>query len=112
MIQLGDCVEEREPRAHRPLGIIFMCLRVAEINEQAIAQVLGDVATEAGDCLGGGVMILPNDLAPVLRIELPGDGGRPNEVAEENGELPPLALRRRPYNRDATVAAEPLADLV
>ena len=41
-----------QPRAHRPLGIVLVRLRPAEVGQHAIAQVLGDVAVEAADDLG------------------------------------------------------------
>jgi hypothetical protein len=50
-------------------------MRVAEVDEQAVAQVLGDVAAEAGHGLGGGALVLRGDLPPVLGVELRGDGG-------------------------------------
>ncbi len=69
-----------------------MRVRIAEVDEQAVAQVLGDVAAEAGHGLGGGALVLGRDLPPVLGVELPGDGGGADEVAEEDGELPALTF--------------------
>src|SRR2546425_233514 len=111
-VRLSRRVDEGEPPAHRPLGVVLVRLRVAEVDEQAVAQVLGDVTAEAGDGLGGSALVLGRDLSPVLGVELPGHGSRADEVAEEDGELPPFALRRRPRERGPTVAAEPLAGLV
>jgi hypothetical protein len=70
------------------------------------------VAAEARDRRGGRVVVLRHHVAPLLGVELPGKGGRPHEVAEEDGELSPLALGRCPRERGATLAAEPLAGLV
>src|SRR5207245_2159195 len=112
VVQLSHRVEKGEPPAHRPLGVVLVRLGVAEVDEQAVAQVLRDMAAKAGHGLGGSALVLRGDLPPVLGVELPGDGGRADEVAEEDGELPPLALRRRPSERGPTVAAEPLAGLV
>ena len=41
-----------KPGAHRPLGVVLVRLRIAEIDEHAVAHVLGDEAVEAGDRLG------------------------------------------------------------
>jgi len=58
------------------------------------------------------VVILRDDFPPVFRIELACDGSRADEVAEKDGELPPLTLSRSPGKRGPTVSAEPFADLV
>ena len=46
-----------------------MRLRVAEINQHAVAHVLGDKAIEPGDDLGDGAVIGGDDLAQILGIE-------------------------------------------
>jgi hypothetical protein len=43
--------------------------RVAEIDEYAVAHVLGDKAIEPGDGLGDRAVIRGDDLAQILRIE-------------------------------------------
>ena len=43
---------QREPGPHRPLGVVLVRPRPAEIGEHAVAHVLGDVALEAVDHLG------------------------------------------------------------
>jgi hypothetical protein len=70
------------------------------------------VAAEAGHGLGDGVLVFGRDLPPVLGIELPGDGGRADEVAEEDGELPALTFGRRPAERGAARTAELLFRVV
>jgi hypothetical protein len=42
---------------------------------------------KAGDHLGTGVLVGPDDLAQVFRVELTGQGGRVHQVTEEDGEL-------------------------
>jgi hypothetical protein len=60
---------------HRPPGIVFVRLRPAKIAQQPILQVLRHLATIALDHLGTGGMIAPQDIAVVLRVELPSQGG-------------------------------------
>jgi hypothetical protein len=45
-------------------------LGIAEIDEQTIAEILGDVPLEAGDYLGAGLLIGPYHLTPLLGVEL------------------------------------------
>ncbi len=48
----ADRLDQLQPGAHRPLGIVLVRLRPAEVGEHAVAHVLGDVAVEAADHLG------------------------------------------------------------
>ncbi len=52
-----ELAQDLAPRAHRPLRVILVSLRVAEVDQQAIAQVLGDVALVALDRLRGARVI-------------------------------------------------------
>src|SRR5262249_60657863 len=40
--QPADRFDHRESGAHRPLGIVLMCLRISKINQHAVAHVFGD----------------------------------------------------------------------
>ena len=40
----ATAIDDREPGPHRPLGVVLVRLRPAEIGEHAVAHVLGDVA--------------------------------------------------------------------
>jgi len=51
------------------LGIVLMGSRVAEIDQDSVAYVLGDKPVEPRDDLGGGVVICAGDLAQILGIE-------------------------------------------
>ena len=44
-IQLPNGLNELHARVHRPLRIVFMRLRVAKVDQQPIAEVLGDMAS-------------------------------------------------------------------
>ena len=68
-IEATDRVDDAQPRADRPLGIVLMRPRVAEIDQHAVAHVFGDKAVEAGDDLGDGAVIGGDDLAQILGIE-------------------------------------------
>ena len=85
-------LHDAQPGAYRPLGIIFVRQRVAEVDEQAIAEVLRDMPFEAGDHLGAGVLIGPHHLAPLLGVELTGEAGGVGQVTEQHGELAAFGL--------------------
>jgi hypothetical protein len=65
-----DRLGERERGAHRPLGIVLMRSRVAEIDENSVAHILGDKAIEAADHHRNVFVVLADHLAQVFRIEL------------------------------------------
>ena len=46
-LQLADGRGDCQPRPHRPLGLVLMRPRPAEIGQHAVAHELGDVALEA-----------------------------------------------------------------
>ena len=56
----SDCAQ---PRSHRPLGVILMRLRIAEIGEHSVAHIPGDEAIEPGDDFCDGAVISSDDLA-------------------------------------------------
>ena len=68
-IEATNCVNHVEPGPDRPLGIVLMRARVAEIDQDAVAHVLGDKAIEAPDDIGDGPMIRGDDLAQIFRVE-------------------------------------------
>ncbi len=124
--QLGHGLDQLERRAQRPFGVILMRPRIAEIGQDAIAEEAGDVAAEAVDHRSADILIGANDLAQLLGIELERQGGRADQIAEQDRELPPLgALRRdrrraRPHGlacrrcgrqrRDRLAQPDPIAD--
>ena len=59
-----------------------MRLRIAEVDQQAITQVLRNVTVKALDHVGAGSLIGAYDLAIVFRVELPGEGSRVYEVTK------------------------------
>ena len=91
-LQAADLADERKSGAHRPLGVVLMGLRVAEISENAVAHVFGDIPAETADRLGDRAMIGADDLAQILGIEAPRKRGRTDEIAEHHRQLTPLGL--------------------
>ena len=90
------CLEPRHRRdqlqsgPHRPLGVILMGLRIAEIDEHAVAHVFRDETAEAAHGLGDAFLIGRNDLAQVLRVHAGGERRRTDEVREHHRDLAAL----------------------
>src|SRR5262249_58318240 len=79
-----------KPRAYRPLGVVLMGSRIAEINQHAVAHVFRDVALEAGDDFGDRLAIGAEYLAQILWIETGGKRRRSRQIAKHNRQLPAL----------------------
>ena len=62
-LQAAYSSDQLQPCAHGSLGVVLMCLRIAEIDEHAVAHVFRDEATEATHGLGDAFLIGRNDLA-------------------------------------------------
>ena len=72
-IELPQGLDHPQPGPHGPLGVVLVRQGVAEVDQQAIAEILGDMPVKAGDHLGAGVLIGAHDLAQVFRVELAGE---------------------------------------
>ena len=62
------CRDQLQPCAHRPLRVVLMGLRIAEVDEHAVAHVFGNEAIEAAHGVGDAFLIGRNDLAQVLGV--------------------------------------------
>ena len=82
-----------QTRAHGAFRLVLMRRRPAEIGKDPVAEILGDVAAIAGDAAGDRILIATQDISSVLGIELLDQGGRPDEIAEQDRQQPALRLR-------------------
>ena len=89
-LQIAHCRDQLQPCAHRPLGVVLVCLRIAEVDEHAVAHVLRHEAAEATHGLGDAFLIGRNDLAQVLRVHARGECRRTDEVREHHRDLAAL----------------------
>jgi len=98
-IEATDSVDRAEPRSHRPLGIVLMRSRVAEINQHPVAHEFSDKAIVLADTLIHGSVIGADHLSQVFRIEPRGQRRRAHKIAEHHRELAalsPIGARWRP----------------
>ena len=88
----ADRLDHRQPGAHRPLGIVLMRLRIAEIDQHPVAHVFGDKAVEAADRLGDGAVVGADQLAQILRVKPRRERGRADQIAEHHRQLPAFGV--------------------
>ena len=91
LVELRYRVEDREARARGALGVVVVGLGIAEERHHAVAEVFRDMAAEALDRLRRRAMVAGDDLAPFFGVELAGNLGRADQVAEKHRQMAPLA---------------------
>ena len=95
-----DRRDHGQPGAHRPLGVVLVRDRPAKIGQDAVAQILSDMAFEPADDLRAGRLVRLHHRAQVLGIEPRRQRGRADQVAEQHGQLTAFGLdgpQRRCY---------------
>ena len=120
-LQRADRVEDGKAGAHGLLGVMLMSRRVAEIDQHAIAQILGDKSVKARHHIGDRLVEGGDQIAHVLGVKACRKGHRVDHVANHDRELSPLGAahrsrceslcvvgaRRRPPARDRWQEAAP-----
>ena len=97
-IELSHSRHQAKTGAYRPLGVIFMRLRIAKVHQEAIAQILRDIAAEALDHRRTGFLVGPHYLPQVLRVELDSESRRVHEIAEHHCKLAPFGFRHASHD--------------
>ena len=94
-VQRRDRGDEIEAGHDGALGVVLARLRIAEIDQHAVAHVFRDKAANAGDRRRDNAMIGADDLTQILGIELRRERGRADQIAEHHRQLPPLGVAPR-----------------
>jgi hypothetical protein len=92
-IQGSYRLDESQPGADSSLCIVFVCLRIAKIDQEPISKELGDVSLIALDDLGTGSLIGTDHVPILFRVELAGEYGRVHQITKQHGELAAFGLR-------------------
>jgi hypothetical protein len=87
-------VENAQTGVHGSHRVVFMGAGIAKVDEEAIAEILSDIALIALDNRSRRLLIDPHHLPQLFRVELSGEIRRSDEVAEHHRELPALRVRR------------------
>ena len=92
IVELRNVLQQGQAGVHRHLGRALVRLRVPEVHDQPVAEVLRDVTAELLDGPLTRCLVAPHQPAEVLRVEARGERHGIDEVAEQDGDLPPLTL--------------------
>jgi len=92
VLQWAQDLDDPQTSPDCPLGVIFMCLRITKVDQQAIPKQLGNVAVKALNDRGTGGLISADHVPQVFWIKLTGQRGRGHEITEEHRELAPFRV--------------------
>ena len=95
-VEARDRIDEGQARPDRPLGVGFIGLRVAEIDQGAVAHIAGDKAVECGDQAAGQFVKVGDDLAEIFGVKPLAQRRRPDQVDEHHGHEPALGRLAQP----------------
>ena len=100
----GYGIDNVQSDPDRALRIVLMRPGIAEIDQNAVAQILGHMALEACHLGGTGFLIAADDGAEIFRVEFLRNRRRANQIAEHQCQLPPFrfGVRRWRYRRSRT----------
>jgi uncharacterized protein YunC (DUF1805 family) len=84
LIEPPHPVDQRQPASCGALRIVLVCLRIPEIDQDAVAHVAGDKPAKSLDNLGDAAMVSADDSAQILGIEPRGQGRRADQIAEHH----------------------------
>jgi len=93
--ELADLRHEIEPNPHGAFSIVLVRLRVAEIGEESVAHVSGDIPAHPSDHRGATSLEPADHVAQVLGIERGRQKRRADEIAKKDGQLASLRLGLR-----------------
>ena len=74
---------------------------IAKVDEDSIAQILGNMSVKTADDLSTGSLISAHHLAPFFGIKSLREGGGVDQITEHDGELPPFAFGSWSVRREA-----------
>src|SRR5262249_52000899 len=78
---------------HSPAGVVFMGLRIAEVDQEPIPKVLGNMTVKATDHLSAGLLIGAYHVSEVFGVELAGQDGGVHDIAKQDRELAAFRVR-------------------
>src|SRR5262245_18899186 len=94
-IEVSHGSKNSQTSSYCSLGVIFVSHRKAEVDQETIAKVLGDMSLKALNDLRTGGLIGAHHLPQVFRVQLIGQTSRIHQVTKHHRELPAFGVGRR-----------------
>ena len=90
--QFWHRVDYGQAGPQRHLRLVLVSLRIAEIDQHAVAHEAGDKPVERPHRGGDAVVVGRDHLAQIFRVEPRGKRRRPHQIAEHHRQLPALRV--------------------
>jgi hypothetical protein len=112
-VEAGHRLDQGQPGAHRPLGVVLVGPRVAEISEHTVANIFGDKSAGGFNDGGNAAVIGADHRTQILRVEPRRQCRRADQIAEQHRQLPALgvaipfsSLRRGPIGSPSAARSD------
>ena len=102
-IQWPHGVENAQARQTGALGIVFVCLGIAKVHQQAVAQILRNIPVKALDHRRRRSAGTPARCRASLPDRTAGPGGSSPPGRRQHRELPALGLRHSTFDGETSV---------
>ena len=105
-----DLLQDVESATHCPIRVVLVRPWVPEVDHDAIAEELGDVAAMHLDGVVADTLVVREEIAQILGVETLRQSSRSDQIDEETGDLaalPKCVLGLGLFERFATAPAEP-----
>jgi hypothetical protein len=93
-IQHAHRLDNFQSSVHGAQGVVFVGLGIAEIDQETIPKVLGNVPIKALHYLSARLLVGAYHLTQVFRVEPAGQGRGIRQIAEHHRQLPTLSRER------------------
>src|SRR5215475_7965490 len=94
-IEVSHRSKNSQTSSYCSLGIIFVCLGIAEIDKQTVTEQLSDMPIVALNNCRTHLLIRTNHFSVLFGIKLAGKFRGINQVTKQQAELPSFRVRRR-----------------
>jgi hypothetical protein len=74
------------------VGVVFVGLRIAKVDQEPIPKILRDMAAVTLDHLLARGLVSTHDLAQVFWVQPTGKGGGIHQITEHHRQLPPFGV--------------------
>src|SRR5215471_7794855 len=91
-IEGDENIENTQASAHGSVRIVFVCLRIAEVDQEPVPEVLRDMAAITLDHPLARGLVGTYDLAQVFWVEPTRKGGGIHQITEHHRQLPPFSV--------------------
>ena len=90
-IEFCDSFHDPQCGVNRTMRVVLVGSGIAEVDQKPVAHVLSGETSEALGGVGAYILVGDDDVSEIFRIEAFGEGSGADKVAEQDGDVAPLA---------------------